>query len=94
MDTETEMSTSTTEITGHGPGDGITRSHLLPRTRAGWVAVLLFFGLLALAEPPIVHMFANRTEPWLLGFPFLYAYLLLVYVALIGVLLWVLRRDL
>jgi hypothetical protein len=58
------------------------------------VAVLLFLGLFALAEPPFVHSLANRTEPWLLGFPFLYTYLLVVYVALIGVLLWALRKRL
>jgi hypothetical protein len=60
----------------------------------GWVAVVLFLGLLALAQPPVVHTWANRIEPWVLGFPFLYGYLLVVYVALIGVLLWVLRRGL
>jgi hypothetical protein len=56
------------------------------------VAVILFLGLLALAEPPVVHLWANRIEPWILGFPFLYGYLLVVYLCLIGVLLWVLRR--
>lgn len=70
------------------------RSHLLPRTREGWVAVLAFLGLFALVEPPFVHFLANRVEPWLLGFPFLYTYLLVLYTALIGVLLWALRRRL
>jgi hypothetical protein len=58
------------------------------------VAVVLFLGLLALAEPPIVHKLANRVEPWILGLPFLYAYLLAVYSALIAVLIWALRRRL
>ncbi|MFH1763898.1 MAG: hypothetical protein ABIF09_06880 [Gemmatimonadota bacterium] len=75
-------------------GEGLFRSHLLPRTRDGWVAVLLFLGLFALVEPPFVHGVANRIEPWLLGFPFLYTYLLVVYLALIGVLVWALRRNL
>ena len=75
-------------------GEGIFRSHLLPRTREGWVAVLLFLGLFALVEPPFVHSVANRIEPWLLGFPFLYTYLLVIYTALIGVLIWALRRRL
>jgi len=75
-------------------GEGLFRSHLLPRTRDGWVAVLLFLGLFALAEPPFVHSVANRIEPWLLGFPFFYTYLLVVYSALIGVLIWALRRRL
>lgn len=73
---------------------GPFRSHLRPRTPAGWVAVLLFLGLFALAEPPFVHSWANRTEPWLLGFPFLYTYLLVIYSALICVLIWALRRRL
>lgn len=68
------------------------RSHLVPRTREGWVAVVLFLLLLALAEPPVVYAWANRIEPWIFGFPFLYGYLLAVYLGLIGVLLWVLRR--
>ena len=58
------------------------------------MAVLLFLGLFALVEPPFVNGVANRTEPWLLGFPFLYTYLLVIYVALIGVLIWALRRRL
>jgi len=57
------------------------------------VAVVLFLGLLVLAEPPIVHHLANRIDPWVLGMPFLFAYLLLVYLALIGVLVWALRRG-
>jgi hypothetical protein len=57
------------------------------------VAVLLFLGLFALVEPPFVHSFANRTEPWLLGLPFLYVYLLVLYTALIGVLIWALRKK-
>ena len=70
------------------------RSHLVPRTRDGWIAVLLFLGLFALVEPPFVHSVANRIEPWLLGFPFFYTYLLVLYSALIGVLLWALWRKL
>jgi hypothetical protein len=70
------------------------RSHYRPRTTAGWIAVFLFIVLLALAEPPVVHGLANRIEPWLLGLPFLYAYLLAVYIAMILVLLWAMRRKL
>jgi hypothetical protein len=69
------------------------RSHYRPRTRDGWVAVLSFLGLFALTQPPFVHGFANRIAPWILGLPFLYAYLLILYVALIGVLLWAQRRG-
>jgi hypothetical protein len=55
--------------------------------------VILFLVLFALAEPPLVYALANRVHPWILGVPFLYAYLLLVYFALIGVLLWVMRKG-
>jgi hypothetical protein len=75
-------------------GGGPFRSHFLPRTREGWIAVVLFFGLFALVEPPFVHSFANRVEPWVLGLPFLYTYLLVLYVALIAVLIWALRQKL
>ena len=69
------------------------RSHFLPRTRDGWIATVAFILVLALAEPPIVHGLANRVEPWILGMPFLFAYLLIVYLALIGILVWTLRRK-
>lgn len=70
------------------------RSHYVPRTRNGWIAVLAFFVLFALVEPPFTHVLANRVEPWLLGFPFLYTYLLVLYSGIIGVLVWAQRRGL
>lgn len=70
------------------------RSHYLPRSRAGWIVLVLFVALMALAQPPLVYLVANRVEPWVLGLPFLYAYLLAVYCALIGVLFWAKRRGL
>jgi hypothetical protein len=70
------------------------RSHYLPRTPQGRVAVVLFLVLFALVEPPVVHTLANRVEPWILGVPFLYAYLLVLYSLLIAVLIWALRRKL
>jgi hypothetical protein len=70
------------------------RSHYLPRTRNGWIAVTLFLIGMVLVEPPVVHTLANRMEPWILGVPFLYAYLLVLYSLLIGVLLWALGRKL
>lgn len=69
-------------------------SHFRPRTRAGWIALVVFLALLSLAEPPFATSWANRVEPWILGMPFLYAYLLFIYVALIGVLLWAQKRGL
>jgi len=74
----------------HGPAP---RSHYLPRTREGWIGVISFVLLFALVEPPFVFALANRVEPWIFGFPFLYAYLLILYFALIGVLVWVMRRG-
>lgn len=59
----------------------------------GRVAVLLFLGLMALAQPPIVHELANRIEPWVVGVPFLYAYLFAVYLGMIAVLLWAAART-
>ena len=70
------------------------RSHFLPRTRGGWFALILFLGLFALVEPPLVYVLANRVDPWILGFPFLYTYLLLVYTALIVVLIGCLKNRL
>lgn len=70
------------------------RSHYWPRSTAGRVAVVAFLGLLALAQPPIVYLVANRITPWILGMPFLYAYLLVIYIAMIGVLIWARRRGL
>jgi hypothetical protein len=77
------------------PGDPspAPRSHYLPRTREGWIGVVLFLLLFILAEPPIVYTLANRVEPWVLGVPFLYAYLMVIYFALIGVLIWVMRKG-
>ena len=69
------------------------RSHYRPRTRDGWIAVLLFIALFALTQPPFVHVVANRIAPWVLGMPFLYAYLLVLYFALIAVLIWAQRRG-
>ncbi|MXY23847.1 MAG: hypothetical protein F4Y45_04920 [Acidobacteria bacterium] len=68
------------------------RSHLIPRTRDGWIAVVAFLAVFLLALPPVTHTVLNRTEPWILGAPFLYSALLAVYVALIGILIWAWRR--
>ena len=70
------------------------RSHYLPRTRRGWITVLLFVGLFAFTQPPLVYVIANRVEPWLFGVPFLYAYLLFIYCALIAVLFRARRKEL
>jgi hypothetical protein len=69
------------------------RNHFVPRTRAGRRVVGLFVSLFLLAEPPIVFLLKNRIEPFVLGLPFLYFYLLVVYFLLIGTLLLALRRG-
>jgi hypothetical protein len=53
-----------------------------------------FLAVFALTQPPFVHYLANRVEPWVLGFPFLYSYLLIIYCALISILIWAERRGL
>jgi hypothetical protein len=70
------------------------RSHYVPRTSAGRLAVAAFVVLFAFTQPPLVFRLANRVEPWIGGVPFLYAYLLILYVALILVLLWAKKKDL
>lgn len=69
------------------------RSHLVPRTRDGWIATVSFVVLLLLAMPPVTHTVLNRVTPWILGLPFLYVALLATYLALIVVLLWALARG-
>jgi len=69
------------------------RSHYRPRTRDGWIATVAFVLLFALCMPPVTHTLLDRVDPWMLGTPFLYAALFFVYVALIGVLVWTLRRG-
>ena len=57
-------------------------------------ALVGFLALMAMAQPPLVNTLANRIEPWVLGMPFLYAYLLADYLALVALLLWAWRADL
>jgi hypothetical protein len=69
------------------------RSHWIPRTPAGLGSVVAFLILFALTQPPVVHTIANRITPWIAGMPFLYAWLLGIYLLLIGVLLFAQRWD-
>lgn len=70
----------------------VRRSHYLPRTPAGRAASLAFLACMALAQPPVVHGLADRIEPRILGMPFLFAYLLAVYLLLIAILIRTARR--
>ena len=69
------------------------RSHYLPRTRMGRLLTVLFLVLFAFTQPPLVFWLGNRVEPWIAGLPFLYVYLLVLYLLLIGVLVWTQRRN-
>lgn len=62
------------------------RSHFIPRTPEGRRSVVAFLVLFALCMPPVTHTVLNRIEPTVLGIPFLWVALLLVYVLLVGVL--------
>lgn len=64
------------------------------KSRQRRTALVLFGILFAASQPPVVHSFANRTEPWFLGMPFLYAYLLLVYSLQIAILIRAYRKGL
>lgn len=70
------------------------RSHYIPRTRAGRIAVVGFLAIFAFTQPPLVFWLGNRVEPWIGGVPFLYGYLLALYTVLIAVLVWARKRDL
>ena len=67
---------------------------LWPRTRNGRIAVVAFVALFMLAMPPVTHTVLNRIEPTVLGIPFFYVALLVVYSVLIGVLIWTYRQGL
>ncbi len=69
------------------------RSHYRPRTRRGRIATIAFVAAMLLAQPPVVHGLMNRVEPWILGMPFLFAYLLAVYFLGIAVLVWAQRKG-
>jgi len=69
------------------------KSHYVPRSTAGWVSLVAFLALMALAQPPIVFWVDTHFGgEWVLGLPFLYVYLGVIYFSLIGVLLWALRK--
>ncbi|MCE2423473.1 MAG: hypothetical protein J4G03_09275 [Gemmatimonadetes bacterium] len=70
------------------------RSHYVPRSPAGRIAVIAFVALFAFTQPPLVFLLANRIEPWIAGMPFFFVYLLVLYFLLIGVLVWARRRGL
>ena len=68
-------------------------SHFVPRTRDGWIATIAFVALFLCAMPPVTHTVLDRADPWIAGMPFFYVTLFVVYSALVGVLLWALKRG-
>ena len=69
------------------------RSHFVPRTREGRLATAAFVALFLLAMPPVTHALWDRPDRWIAGWPFFFVVLFLVYSALVGVLVWTLRKD-
>jgi hypothetical protein len=68
-------------------------SHYVPRTLAGGLALGLYLLFLLAAEWPLLP-FANRIEPTVLGFPFLFVYLGVIYAAKIATLIYAAKRGL
>ena len=69
------------------------RSRFLPRSRDGRIAAAAFGAVFLLAMPPVTHTLLNRIEPAVLGVPFMYLTLFVVYSVLIAVLIWAYRRG-
>ena len=68
-------------------------SHFVPRTREGWIATIAFLAIFLLAMPPVSHAVLDRPDVWVGGVPVFFAGLLVIYTALIGVLVWALRKG-
>lgn len=68
-------------------------SHFIPRTRDGKIATLAFVVIFLLAMPPVTHRVLDRMDPWIGGLPFFYVALLAIYIGLVGVLVWALKRG-
>ncbi len=68
-------------------------SHFWPRTREGRIAVGAFVVLFALCMPPFTHTVWDRPDAWIGGWPSFLVVLFLIYSALVGVLVWTLRKG-
>ncbi len=65
-------------------------SHYRPRSARGRFFLVYFVVMFALTQWPFIA-WANRIYPLVLGLPFFYAYLCIVYAAILGGLLMLLR---
>lgn len=70
------------------------RSHWWPRTASGRLAVVLYVGLFVLCMPPVTHTVWDQPDRWVGGIPAFFVALFVVYVVLIGVLVWAWRKEL
>ena len=73
---------------------GRPEGHLIPRTREGRIATLAYLALFLLAMPPFTHVLWDRPGAWVAGWPFFFVALFSIYSALVGVLVWALRKGL
>ncbi|MCG8606682.1 hypothetical protein MJD09_17065 [bacterium] len=68
------------------------RSHLIPSTRRGKTVTIFIVCLYLLIQWPILSL-VNRMHPFILGMPFLYFYLLVIYFCIIGVMIYACRKE-
>jgi hypothetical protein len=69
------------------------KSHFVPRTRRGRRVVLGVLFLYLLIQWPVLTL-VNRIEPFVLGMPLLFGYLLAVYIGIIAVMIYAARKGL
>ncbi|NNF26421.1 MAG: hypothetical protein HKN73_04255 [Gemmatimonadetes bacterium] len=69
------------------------QSHFRPRTREGRIAIVAFVAIFLLCMPPVTHLVWDRPGEWIAGWPAFFVVLFLIYSALVGVLLWTLRKG-
>lgn len=69
------------------------KSHFVPRSRRGRTVALVIVCLFLLIGWPVLPL-ANRIEPFVVGMPFLYFYLLVIYIGMIAVMLYAAGKGL
>jgi len=67
--------------------------HFIPRSRKGKIVTVVILGIYLLLQWPALQL-ANRIEPFILGMPFLYFYLLLGYLLIIGAMIYACKEGL
>jgi len=69
------------------------KSHFVPRTRRGRRVALIILFLYLVIQWPVLSL-VNRIEPFVLGMPLLFFYLLVIYFGIILVMLYAARKGL